>query len=209
MERRTLDIILTGFGFIVTVVLLVASGLLFFGWHFIDTNVHDQLAAQKVFFPPKGSEALDPKEFPGLQKYAGQQVVNGQQARAYADEFIAKHLEGVANGKTYSEVSAEALANPEDATLQQQAQTLFRGETLRGLLLYGYAFWTMGQVMLLGAIFSLVVAVITLILSLLGLRHIRRADPARSEENKVVEVPEASMETTQTRPSVSGTETQG
>jgi len=40
--------------------------------------VHDQLAAQKIFFPPKGSEALAPPEISrNLNQYAGQQLVNG------------------------------------------------------------------------------------------------------------------------------------
>ena len=97
--------------------------------------VHDQLMDQKISFPAKGTPSLDPKEFPGLQRYAGQRVDSGPKAKAYANQFIAKHLETIAGGKTYSEVSALAQANPTDAKLAAQAQTLFRGETLRGLLL--------------------------------------------------------------------------
>src|SRR5947209_11958459 len=92
-------------------VLAIGSGLLFWGSNFAHNMVHDQLSAQKVSFPAKGTPALDPKEFPGLQRYAGQAVDSGPKAKAYADQFIAAHLKSVAGGKTYSQVSAAAQAN--------------------------------------------------------------------------------------------------
>src|SRR4051812_49187119 len=119
-------------------VLAVGGGLLTWGSHFAGDMVHDQLAAQKIRFPAKGSAALSPKEFPGLQRYAGQLVDNGPKAKAYANQFIATHLKGIAGGHTYSEVSAASLADPTNTKLTGQVQTLFRGETLRGLLLYAW-----------------------------------------------------------------------
>src|SRR2546421_8919471 len=121
---------------IVFLIVAIGGGLLMWGSSFATSMVHSQLAAQKVSFPAKGSAGLDPKEFPGLQRYAGQAVDNGPKAKAYANQFIAAHLQAVAGGKTYAEVSTAALANPADTKLAGQAQTLFRGETLRGLLLY-------------------------------------------------------------------------
>jgi hypothetical protein len=120
--------------------------------------VHDQLSDQKIQFPPKGSPALDPKEFPGLQRYAGQAVDSGPKAKAYANEFIKVHLAGVADGKTYSQVSEASRNDPKNEELAAQVQTLFRGETLRGLLLYAWgwsvvaiiAYWV-GVASLLGA----------------------------------------------------------
>ena len=97
--------------------------------------MHNQLSEQKIAFPPKGSPGFDAKTYPGLQKYAGQAVDNGPKAKAYADEYIKVHLKEVADGKTYSEVSTLSRANPNDEKLAGQVQTLFRGETLRGLLL--------------------------------------------------------------------------
>ena len=142
MPRRTFDLILSSVGVMLTAVLVVAGVLAFWGYSFANGRVHDQLAAQKIYFPPKGSEALaDPQIGKYLNKYAGQQLVNGAQAEAYADDFIAVHLKGVAGGKTYAEVSSAALQNPSDQTLQGQAATLFKGETLRGLLLNAFAFW--------------------------------------------------------------------
>src|SRR5262252_5760391 len=128
-------------GSVLFMVLTVGGFLLLWGANFADHIVHTQLSEQKITFPAKGSPALDPAEFPGLQRYAGQVVDNGPKAKAYADQFIKVHLKGVANGQTYSEVSGKSLQNPKDAQLQAQAQTLFRGETLRGLLLnvWGWA----------------------------------------------------------------------
>src|SRR5213076_1130702 len=80
-----------------------------------------------------------------LNRYAGQQLVNGPQAKAWADHYIAVHLKEVAGGQTYAQVSAKAQANPTDATLKAQVDTLFQGETLRGMLLNAYAFWEIGH----------------------------------------------------------------
>ena len=81
-----------------------------------------------------------------MRQYGGQQLTTGPQAETYANHFIAVHLQEVAGGKTYAEVSSAALADPKNAALQEQAQTLFRGTALRGLLLNAYAFWTVGQI---------------------------------------------------------------
>jgi hypothetical protein len=104
--------------------------------------VHDQLAPQKVFFPAKGSPAL----LPGVEQYAGQQVLNGAQAKAYANQFINVHLSKVAGGKTYSQVSAASIADPKNATLTAQKATLFQGETLRGLLLNAWGWSLVGTI---------------------------------------------------------------
>ena len=83
--RRIVEVILT-------VVLGVGSGLLFYGSHFGLNMVHSQLSAQDITFPVKGSPGLAPAEFPGLQRYAGQKVDTGPKAKAYANQFIAVHL---------------------------------------------------------------------------------------------------------------------
>ncbi len=178
MRRRTFDILISSTGMMLTIVLLVAGGLLFWGYSFANSNVHDQLAAQKNFFPPTGSQTLAPPEVGRyLNQYAGQQLVNGAQAKAYADHFIAVHLREAAGGKTYAQVSSQALQNPDDAKLAGQVQTLFRGETLRGLLLNAYAFWKIGQIALIAAIASLVLAAVMLVLTVLGFWHLRRVSP--------------------------------
>jgi hypothetical protein len=191
MPRRMFDLILTAVGAVLTVVLLVAGALLMWGYSFANSNVHDQLAAQKIYFPPKGSPALKPPEIGKyLDKYAGQQLVSGDQAEAYADHFIAVHLKEIAGGQTYAQVSTQAQANPNDTALQGKVQTLFRGETLRGMLLNAYAFWQLGQIALAAGIASFVLAAIMLVLTILGLMHLRRATPAeRMMESRPAPVP--------------------
>ena len=166
-------------GTILFLVLSVGSGLLFWGSNFAHNMVHHQLSEQKISFPPKGSQGLDPKEFPGLQRYAGQAVDNGPKAKAYADQFIAVHLKGIGGGKTYSELSAQALADPKNADLQQTVSTMFRGETLRGLLLYAWGWSVVGAIAFYVAIASLVGALAVLAALILGFvlheRQVHRA----------------------------------
>ena len=104
--RRIVEIILT-------VMLGVGGGLLLFGANFGLDMVHSQLNAQAISFPAKGSPGLSPAEFPDLQQYAGQKVDTGPKAKAYANGFINRHLAAVADGKTYSQVSALSQAEPE------------------------------------------------------------------------------------------------
>jgi hypothetical protein len=123
---------------VLAVVLLVGGGLLAWGGAFADDMVHDQLSDQRIFFPEAGTPALDPDTYPGLQQYAGEAVDNGPKAKAYADEYIKVHLEESTDGRTYSELSTASRANPDDTELAGLVQTAFRGETLRGLLLYAW-----------------------------------------------------------------------
>ena len=155
-------------GSVLCMVLTVGGGLLLWGSHFADNMVHTQLSAQKISFPPAGSPALDPKEFPGLQKYAGQAVDNGPKAKAYADQFIRVHLQGVANGKTYSQVSAAAMQDPNNQKLQGQVATLFKGETLRGLLLNVWGWATVGAIAYWVGIAALLGALVVLAALIIG-----------------------------------------
>ena len=181
MRRKTFDALLTSAGLVLAIVLVAAGGLLLWAHNFVDNQVHSQLAAQQIFFPKAGSDSLeDPAVKPYLSQYAGQQLVTGAQAEAYANHFIAVHINEMAGGKTYSQLSQESLANPTDAKLAGQVQTVFRGETLRGLLLNAYAFGKMGQIALIGAIAAFAAAGILLILSALGFAHLRRV-PAEAE----------------------------
>jgi len=174
MRRKTFDTLVSGAGLLVAVVLLIAGVLGFWAYSFTNSQVHDQLAAQKIFFPPAGSKAIAGPEFTALQQYAGQQLTTGAQAEAYANHFIAVHLTEVAGGKTYAEVSTAAQADPTNTTLQAQANTLFKGNALRGMLLNAYAFWQVGQIALIASIVSFVAAAALLLLSVFGLVHARR-----------------------------------
>jgi hypothetical protein len=144
MTRRALDLLGGAICLLLAIVLLVvglkASSL----GDFAHDNVRQNLEEQKIFFPKEADLAQDERS-PDVVKNAGKQVLTGEQAAAYANDFIAVHLSHIADGKTYSEVSAAAQADPTDTKLAGQAQTLFRGETLRGLLLEAYAFGKMGN----------------------------------------------------------------
>jgi len=181
MRRRTFDIIVSAVGGLLTIVLVVAGGLLMWGYSFANNSVRDQLVAQQIYFPPAGSQALaSPEIGPYLNQYAGQQLTTGAQAEAYADHFIAVHLSEVAGGQTYAQVSSKAQADPGNAQLQGQVATLFKGETLRGMLLNAYAFWKLGQIALYSAMFAFAGAAVMLVLTVLGFWHLRRV-PTQKE----------------------------
>jgi hypothetical protein len=177
MRRKTFDGLLTIVGFTMTAVMIVAGVLLMWGASYANNTVHSQLSAQHIYFPASGSSELaSPKIGPYLNQYAGQLMTNGGQAEAYANHFIAVHLQGIGNGKTYSELSAAAMASPKNTALEAQVQTVFQGTTLRGLLLNAYGWWQIGQIALIAAICAFVFGAIMLVLSILGLLHWRRVE---------------------------------
>jgi hypothetical protein len=177
MRRRTFDILMSAGGLMLTLVLVIAGALAFVGYNFANSNVEDQLRAQNIMFPPAGPAIEDPRIKPFVEPYAGQQLVTGEQARVYADHYIAVHLADAADGLTYAEASSLSRQNPGDETLAAQVQTLFRGETLRGLLLNAYAFWKLGQIAKLAGTVAFGLAAIMAILTLLGFWHLRRVEP--------------------------------
>jgi hypothetical protein len=183
MRRKTFDALMTTGGLVVAVVLAVAGGLLAWGHSFAQDNVHKQLATQQVFFPDKAAiaEENNPEITRYVTPYAGQQVTNGTQAEVFADHYIAVHLKGVADGKTYSQVSHEWLSmDPKDPNYEAvagQRATLFQGETLRGLLLNAYAFGKMAQIAGIAANAAFVGSGLMLLLVGLGAIHTRRTKP--------------------------------
>lgn len=177
MRRRTFDALATTAGLLIAGLLLVAGGLLTWGHNFVTSEVHTQLAAQKIVFPPASSAAVKGPEFAAMRQYGGQLMTTGAQAQVYADHFIAVHLKEIGGGQTYSQLSAKALAQPKNTALAAQVQTMFRGETLRGLLLNAYAFWTIGQIMFWAAIAAFAGAGLLILLAIFGFIHLRRTAP--------------------------------
>jgi hypothetical protein len=154
---------------VMVLVFAFCAGFLYWGSGFVNGMIHDQLAAQQIYFPAKDSaaiKALPAADATAVQRYAGQQLMTGDQAKVYADNFIAVHLKAVAGGKTYSQASAAAQANPQDPKLAAQVQTLFRGETLRGLLLNAWGWSQVGMYALYAAI-GLTAAALVVFLALL------------------------------------------
>ena len=194
MRRRTFDALATMAGLVLAIVLAIGGGMLLWGHSVISNDVHTQLAAQKIVFPPAGSAPI--KELPAadaaaMSQYGGQLMTTGAQAQTYADNFIAVHLSKIGGGQTYSQLSGKSLAEPKNTALAQQVQTMFRGETLRGLLLNAYGWWQMGQIMLISAIVAFGAAGLFLILSGLGFWHLRRATPESEVFPKVATKVEA------------------
>ena len=177
MRRRTFDILMAIAGLFLAVTLIFAGVMATWAHTFIGNEVRTQLAAQQIYFPAANSAAVAAPEFAAMRQYGGQQLTTGAQAEVYADHFIANHLKVIGGGKTYSQLSAEAIAQPKNAALAAQVATVFKGETLRGLLLNAYAFGTMGTIAGIAAIGAFIAAAVMLILSGLGLLHARRVSP--------------------------------
>jgi hypothetical protein len=178
MRRRTFDILVSVAGLFLAVTLIVSGLLLTWAHNFIGNEVRTQLAAQQIVFPANNSPAIKAPEFAAMHQYAGQLMTTGAQAEVYADHFIANHLKVIGGGLTYSQLSAKAIAQPNNAKLAAQVQLMFRGTTLRSMLLNAYAFGTMGMIAGIAAIAAFIAAAVMLILGGLGLMHARRVSPA-------------------------------
>jgi putative Ca2+/H+ antiporter (TMEM165/GDT1 family) len=156
---------LTGLTSIATVAaagIVIVGVLAVVGGSYDKQVVHDQLVPQKIFFPAAGSKAL----LPGVKQYAGQQLVNGNQAKAYANNFINVHLSEIAGGQTYAQVSTAALAAPKNAKLAEEKATLFQGETLRGLLLNAWGWSVVGMIATLAGFILIALGGVLLLLPL-------------------------------------------
>jgi hypothetical protein len=181
--RKTLDQLISWTGLILAVVLLVAGGLLTYASNFVHQNVEDQLSQQRITMP--AAERLETQEQKdALLQYAGQQMTTGDQAKAFADQYILVHMNASSDGRTYEEVSGEYMqlakdpnANPDEVkALGDLRQSLFMGNALRGMLLNAYAFGTMGTIALIAGIGAFIAAGVLLVLSFFGFRHAKRVN---------------------------------
>ena len=204
MRRRVFDMLVSVGGVLMVVVLTVAGVLLLVGYNFANNNVHSQLAEQQIVFPPAAAFAhakpgaeITPSMIPSVSQYAGQQLTTGAQAEAYANDFIGVHLQEIGGGKTYSQLSSEAMALPKGSAAytaaEAKVQTVFQGTTLRGLLLEAYGFSVLAEIALIGAICAFVLAALMALLVVFGFLHARRTSQA--EEIFVVKtsVPEPAL----------------
>ena len=170
-------------GFALAAILLAAGGLLLWGSTYTHNMVHNQLAAQQIFFPPKAAFAhpkvgteITPSMIPSVSQYAGQQLVTGQQAQSYADNFIAVHITNITGGKTYAQLSAASLAQPNNTKLAGEVATVFKGETLRSILLNAFGWWKVSQITYIAALAAFGLGGLTLLASLFGLTVGRRPE---------------------------------
>jgi hypothetical protein len=197
--RSAFDKLISGTGLALAAVLLVAGGLLTWASTFIGDQVDHQLTMQDITMPEGEALTSLPKaDADALEEYAGSPMDTGPEAKAYSEHYILAHMnhsseELAGEVMSYSQVSGKArelggavAANPDatQAEIDEAAewgalkQTLLDGNTLRGLLLYGYAFATIGTIAGIAAVVSFVGAALLLVLSLLGIRHARRVEPA-------------------------------
>ena len=208
MKRRTLDLLFSIGGLGLAVLLLLVGIVLTTNANFANTYVHDQLSAQHISFKPADTLTDEEKKSDCLREYAGQRLTTGKQAECYANEFIGLHLKSIGGGKTYADLGepqtalkaqvtqAEQTKAANLADLQKQLadvtaqrETVFKGETLRGLLLTSYGFSEFGRKAGQGALAMYLGAALLLLLSLAGLLHAFRtpasetfAAPAKAKE---------------------------
>lgn len=185
MKRRSFDKLVSFVGLGFAALLFIFAGLLNYGASFANDNVQSQLVNQNIAFP--GEEGLPANTKDQLMKWAGMQVTTGEMARDYSDLYILEHMNASASavmGKpaTYSEVSGAYMGlvrggstdTAQIAKLGELRQTLFMGNTLRGMLLQAYAFGIFGIVAGYAALASLLAGILFLVLAIAGFAHIRR-----------------------------------
>jgi len=188
MKRKSFDKIVTAVGFGLAVFLLIAAGLLNWGAGFASDAVSAQLKAQEITFPAETGNDEESADVTAFFAANGDKILsNAAQAQMYADHYLGFHLSkmptyAAASGASRAAAAAVA-ANPTDATLKAEAagkaamlDTVFKGTVLRGTLLTAYAFGTLGSIAGISALVSLAGAAVMLLLSILGLLHIRRTD---------------------------------
>jgi len=194
MRRTTFDKLPGWIGVCFGVVLLAAGGLLVWGSAYVHNTVQGQLAAQQITFPPaaafahpKAGTEITPSMIPSVSQYAGQQLLTGQQAEAYADHFIAVHIANMTGGKTYAQLSAQAMTQPGNAKLQGEVATVFKGESLRSMLLNAYGWWKVSQITYIAALAMLGLGTISVLAGLFGLTRTRRQQPAATAAGPAIE----------------------
>ncbi|HWI05472.1 MAG TPA: hypothetical protein VNT52_16825 [Acidimicrobiales bacterium] len=162
MKRRTLDLLFSIGGVGLAGLLLIIGIVMSSNADFSEKYVTDQLAEQKITFKAADKLTDEEKRSPCLVEYAGQALTTGKQAECYANEFIGLHVKTSGKGLTYAEIgdqqtalraeiaAAGGAANAPD--LQKQLtdltatrETVFKGETLRGILLTSYGFSELGN----------------------------------------------------------------
>jgi hypothetical protein len=175
MERSLVDRLVSWTGVVVAVALLALGGAAIFGGSFALSNVKDRLVPEKISFPP--ASAMTPQEKVEIGTFAGQRVDTGPEAEAFS-RYIGGHLKLINNGATYSETSSaarvEGIPAKQAADLSIKADLLFKGETLRSILLNAYGWWTVGQITLWAGIGAVIAGLLLSVFSALGFFHAAR-----------------------------------
>ena len=190
MKRRSLDLIFS-LGGVIVAVLLAAAGFTFkANADFAKDYVRDQLSAQKITFTPAENLSDEEKKSDCLVEYAGTALDSGKKAECYSNDYIALHVNNIGGGETYATIGGKQRQAQADlqAAIDSKAanvadlqaaldkinstrDTLFKGETLRGLLLTSYGFSIFGEKAMLAANLAFLGAIVMLLASLAGFAH--------------------------------------
>jgi hypothetical protein len=191
MRRRTLDILFSAGGLALAAMIAVLGVVMTSNANFSKNYVKDQLSQQNISFKPVADLTDEEKAAPCLVANAGKALTTGKQAECYANEFIGLHLKGTADGMTYAEIgvpqgeartklaAAQAAGDTAAAAdLQKQVtdlttkrETLFKGETLRGLLLTSFGFSVLGEKAAQAATVAYLGAALLALLAIFGFVH--------------------------------------
>ena len=190
MKRRTLDVVFSVGGIALAGLLLVLGLVMSGNANFAKGYVKNQLSQQNITFPTSDALSAEEQQSACLVKYAGQPLTTGKQAECYANDFIGLHVKSVADGQTYADLgapqsdlrakvaTAQTANDPALPALQKQLadittqrETLFKGETLRGLLLTSFGFSVFGVKGGQVATVAYIVAALLVLLSIAGLVH--------------------------------------
>jgi hypothetical protein len=190
LDRRMIDMLISWSGAIVALVMIAVGAAAIFGGTFALDNVRDRLEPQNISFG--AASEMSPEEKAEVGTFAGQKVDTGTEAEAYS-RYIGIHLAEIGGGKSYAELGGplfaleaqieEATAAGEDTTameeqlagLQGQRDTVFKGETLRAILLNAYGWWTVGQITLYVGIGAVIAGLFLALFAGLGFVHARRS----------------------------------
>lgn len=194
LDRSLLDRLISWSGAIVALALVALGATATFGGLFALDNVRDRLEPQKIEFPPASEMSQEEKAEVGA--FAGRLVDTGTEAEAYS-RYIGLHLAEIGGGKTYAELGAQQFALQDQieaakasndpalpqleeqlAGLTAQRDTMFKGETLRAILLNAYGWWTVGQIVFYTGIGMVVAGLVLAVLVALGFRHARKVAAA-------------------------------
>ena len=188
MARRQRTFLVSTVGLGLGGALAVAGLVMADSADFARAYVKDQLSQQHIVFNTLDTLTEEEKKSACLVKYAGQLLTTGKQAECYANDFIGLRVKEVAGGQTYADLgvqhralitkvaAAQAANDPVPPDLQRELatitglrNTLFQGETSRGLLLTSFGFSDLGEKAGQAATVAYALAGLVALLSLAGL----------------------------------------
>ena len=179
MQRKMWDQIVSGAGAVVAVVLLMLGAVAIYGGTFGQDNVRDRLAPQNVTFPPL--EAMTPAEKNLVGDFAGTKVVDGlpglRPSRTTSASTSKTRTRARPTPRPALWLVQKGLSEKEAAELSGMADSLFKGETLRAMLLNAYGWWTVSSLVIFAGYGLLAAGALLALLAIMGFFHARKTEP--------------------------------